>query len=94
MSRQVVPLEIDRSRCVLCGGPNDCALAKRGADDGAENADEPCWCVDRRFPADLLERASARDEGASCICRSCLEAGSGSESDPASARGAERASRD
>ena len=58
----------DRSRCALCGEPNDCALA-RAATDGTER----CWCVDVDFPAELRERATAADGGASCICRRCAE---------------------
>jgi hypothetical protein len=58
------------ARCSLCGGPNDCAMARVS---GAR--DEPCWCVDRRFPEPLLARARVRDEGAACVCRRCLDLG-------------------
>ena len=72
MKTSIVELEIDRSRCVLCGGPNECALARSSGESvGASKA--PCWCVSESFPAALLERAAARDGGASCICRRCLE---------------------
>ena len=70
---------VDRSRCVLCGGPNDCALAQAGADE--DEAAEPCWCVGREFPTVLVDRATRRDGGASCICRSCLDASHPDESD-------------
>ncbi|HEB90107.1 MAG TPA: hypothetical protein ENI85_11090 [Deltaproteobacteria bacterium] len=74
MKTSTVELEVDRSRCVLCGGPNECALARSsGGSAGASKA--PCWCVSERFPAALLDRAAARDGGASCICRRCLERG-------------------
>ena len=74
MKRSFVDLEIevDRSRCVICGGPNDCALARRAGNREAD-AGEPCWCVAETFPADLLDRANARDGGESCVCRRCLE---------------------
>ena len=52
-------------RCPLCGGPNDCALAK-----SPERRPEACWCVGRRFPRDLLDAAPKT----SCICAACLEA--------------------
>jgi len=62
------PRDIAVKKCSLCGGPNDCALA-RGAADPAN----PCWCVERSFPEPLLARARARDGGAACICRACLD---------------------
>ncbi len=65
-----VLLTIDSAHCSLCGAPNDCALAREGADgDGP-----PCWCVDRLFPESLLARARVLDGGKACICRRCLEA--------------------
>ena len=64
-----VVLRVDRSRCVLCGGPNGCVMAG-GAGGGA---DERCWCVDLEFPAALTQRAETIDGGASCICRHCVE---------------------
>jgi hypothetical protein len=67
MSRSRIEIKIDRSRCVLCGELNDCALARDGAD-----ADEPCWCVDESFPVSLRARATDQDGGDSCICRACL----------------------
>ena len=71
MSGQIVDLELDRSRCVLCGGPNACVLERRAR---GETVDDPCWCVGRIFPARLTERASERDGGASCVCEACLDA--------------------
>jgi hypothetical protein len=70
-----IEVRVEASRCVLCGGPNDCALAR----PGAASSDAPCWCVDRVFPARLSERASERDGGASCICRRCLDAEAGAD---------------
>jgi hypothetical protein len=54
--------------CALCGGPNDCALAKPAA-----QRPERCWCVGRHFPRELLDAAQAT----SCICAACLEAAPG-----------------
>ena len=70
MSGQVVDLDVDRSRCVLCGGPNACVMERRAK---GEQVDDPCWCVARVFSAEVLDRANARDEGASCICEACLD---------------------
>lgn len=68
MSDIPVEITIDRSLCVICGEPNECALAGDDAGTG-----EPCWCVDESFPVTLCVRATDQDGGDSCICRSCLE---------------------
>ena len=68
MSDSRIEISVDRSRCVICGEPNDCALAREG-----DASKEPCWCVGKAFPADLRERATTRDGGESCICRRCLD---------------------
>ena len=70
MSGRVVDLEMDRSRCALCGGPNACVMERRAR---GETVDGPCWCVARIFPEELKARASERDGGASCICQACLD---------------------
>ena len=54
MSGQVVDLDVDRSRCALCGGPNACVMERRAK---GEEVDDPCWCVARVFPADVRDRA-------------------------------------
>lgn len=72
MTEQQVELKVDRSRCVLCGGRNDCVMERQAR---GESIDDPCWCVDRTFPEALTKDASERDGGASCICLACLEAG-------------------
>ena len=63
-----IKIAIDRSLCVLCGEPNECALAGDGLGTG-----EPCWCVGESFPVTLCARATDQDGGSSCICRGCLE---------------------
>jgi hypothetical protein len=68
VSRSEARISLDRSRCVLCGEPNECALARDQADAG-----EPCWCVGQSFPRTLRVRATEQDGGESCICRRCLE---------------------
>ncbi len=67
-----VKIEADRSRCVLCGEPNDCGMEKRTR---GETTEDPCWCVDQKFPVAMTRIASERDGGASCICAACLAAG-------------------
>ena len=71
MPPRIVDLEVDRSRCVFCGGPNACVMERRAR---GEIVDDPCWCVARVFPLEVTERASAVDGGASCICEACLDA--------------------
>jgi hypothetical protein len=86
MSDSTIRVSVDRSRCVICGGPNECALA--GADGKGDKSDARCWCVEESFPMPLLDTANAKDGGASCICRRCLEKGvaaaaaAGPEADP------------
>jgi len=70
--KDIISVEVDRRLCVLCAGPNDCVMAKREA---GEEAEDPCWCVAQSFPYALTKKANKVDGGASCICRSCLEAG-------------------
>jgi hypothetical protein len=65
--------DIAAKTCSLCGGPNDCALAR-----GTAGRDVPCWCVDRRFPEALLAQGRLREGGSACICRGCLDAAAAS----------------
>ena len=44
------------ARCPLCGGPNRCELAKPPA-----ARHDPCWCVARSFPAELLKAVDYQD---------------------------------
>ncbi len=55
---------VDRSRCVLCGGPNDCAMAAPPGSSSADATAEACWCVARRFPERLVRAATDRDGAA------------------------------
>ena len=73
---RIIDLEVDRSRCVLCGGPNACVMERRAQ---GEKVDEPCWCVSRVFPDSITKRATERDGGASCICEACLDAAAEAE---------------
>jgi hypothetical protein len=49
--------------CPLCGGPNDCAIAR---------GEDKCWCFDEIFPPNLFERMPPEDEGKVCVCRNCV----------------------
>ena len=60
----------DRGSCVLCGEPNECALARGGG-----TSEDPCWCFEASFPVELLAAATTKDGGQSCVCRRCLERG-------------------
>jgi hypothetical protein len=51
--------------CPLCGGPNDCAIAR---------GEQTCWCFDEVFPPNLLERVPEADQGRVCVCRNCATA--------------------
>jgi len=58
--------DLDLARCPLCGEANQCAMA---ADPEAES----CWCVDEKFPADLLARVPERAARLVCVCRRCAQ---------------------
>lgn len=57
---------IDTSKCPLCGGPNQCAMA---ADPSASE----CWCEDKKFPRELLAQIPEQALRRACICPNCLE---------------------
>jgi hypothetical protein len=57
--------------CPLCGGPNECAVARSG--DFAT----PCWCREVTFDAAVLARVPEAQRNRSCICKLCAAAPSG-----------------
>ena len=60
----------DKSKCPLCGKPNQCAMEiarESGVDAG------PCWCVNVDFSADLLAKLPADAQNKACICKACAE---------------------
>ena len=65
--RPAAPLA--QHRCPLCGGPNDCAVAKSG------RFDTPCWCRDVHFDERLLARVPAAKRGLACLCERCARTG-------------------
>jgi len=54
--------------CPLCGGANDCALARSG------RVDVPCWCESATFGAALLARVPQPLRGTACVCVGCASA--------------------
>jgi len=56
---------LDTATCVLCGGPNQCALA---ADPEATQ----CWCDSVTFDDELLARVPDSAVRKVCICQKCL----------------------
>ena len=56
---------VEASKCPLCGGPNQCALA-------ADPAATECWCDGEKFPRELLAQIPAQAVRKACICQKCL----------------------
>lgn len=56
----------DISKCPLCGGPNQCAVA---ADPNAT----ACWCELVEFPPKLLAQIPEEAVRKTCVCQKCLE---------------------
>lgn len=57
------PLQVDASRCPVCGGDNRCAMAagERG----------PCWCASVSIDSAALARVPEALRGAACLCPAC-----------------------
>ena len=53
--------------CPLCGGDNQCRLAKGHLYKG------PCWCEQIVVPGHILNRLAAQSVEPGCLCRLCLE---------------------
>ena len=64
---------IDAARCVVCGGPNGCAMAGSGRPEDAAG----CWCMAPGAvdPAALAAIPTAL-RGRACICARCAGAAS------------------
>jgi hypothetical protein len=59
-------MEIDSTRCPLCGGPNECEIA-----EGASK----CWCFEVHIPAEVLERIPPEAQSVVCVCKRCATGG-------------------
>ncbi len=57
-------MRVDASRCVLCGEPNDCALARRGGGELGEPGEPSEPSESREGGGDL-----AGEDAAPCWCR-------------------------
>lgn len=60
-------LDIDPSKCPLCGESNACAMA-----DSNEGEPEKCWCMSEKFPDELLKKVPLEAQQCACICLKCL----------------------
>jgi hypothetical protein len=54
-------------RCPLCGGDNECRVAKGHLYKG------PCWCHQIIVPNPILTRLAEDSIDPACLCRPCLE---------------------
>lgn len=63
---------LDPSRCPICGQANQCAMEVEKATGQPQ---DPCWCMQVDFNAELLAQLPAESRGQACICRSCAEQG-------------------
>lgn len=55
-------MNIDPSRCPLCGQPNQCGIAAGEA---------TCWCFETPIPAEALEKVPPEARGIACLCKTC-----------------------
>jgi len=65
MIQKNIPL-YTKSKCPLCGNPNQCAVA---ADPNATE----CWCESVIFPSELLAQIPEDAIRKTCVCQKCLE---------------------
>jgi len=54
------------ANCPLCGQSNACASAQGG------NSDQPCWCLNATFSAELLAQVPENLRNVACICQACV----------------------
>jgi hypothetical protein len=59
-------LRVDET-CPLCGGSNQCRVAKGELYKG------PCWCHEITVPNHILSRLAADRLEPACLCRPCLQ---------------------
>jgi len=65
-------MSIDPSQCPLCQVDNQCrnVQLKRGL---ITSSAPPCWCQDKQFPVDLIEKLPVAAKGKACICQVCQQ---------------------
>ncbi len=52
----------DEARCVLCGEPNECGMAK---------GESECWCFSVKMPQKALDLVPLAARNKACICAKC-----------------------
>jgi len=72
-------MNVDPTRCPICGRPNRCAME---AERETGLAQGPCWCTGVDFGAELLARVPAAAQRQACICAACAAAALNPSSDP------------
>ena len=65
-----IEITVNQSICPLCGGPNNCATEIAKATGEPE---QPCWCREETFSAELLARIPAEAQGVACVCQNCVQ---------------------
>lgn len=58
-------MEINKSKCPLCGKPNHCRFEMGLAHEG-------CWCETIEIPKELREQIPEELRGKACICKECV----------------------
>ena len=55
-------VDIDPSRCPICGQPNQCGIVV---------GESTCWCFETPIPAEALEKVPPEARGVACVCKAC-----------------------
>jgi hypothetical protein len=65
MSAEPAAVPLPNSTCPLCGGPNQCAVARSGS------FATPCWCAGVTIDPAALARIPDEARAQSCVCPRC-----------------------
>lgn len=57
--------KFDDRQCPLCGGDNQCKVGV--------HKQVTCWCMETKFPKELLNAVPKESKGKQCICQDCLD---------------------
>lgn len=63
-------VEVDQTKCPLCGDENNCATEIAKATGQPE---QPCWCRNETFSAELLATIPEPAQGKACVCVNCCQ---------------------
>ena len=58
-------VDVDQTKCPLCGEANNCESEIAKATGQPE---QPCWCRNETFSAELLASIPQPAQGKACIC--------------------------